>query len=123
MSNLNPRTTSYEFLGPWGALAITLGVPFTTYALYFGCSESSGGCPPPLATIPTNVSHSLSSPTFWKSLWDTQSFLMYCGWYSFCVLAWYFLPGDWVEGVQLRTGGRKKYKINGQFHLLIYYAP
>jgi hypothetical protein len=23
------------------------------------------------------------------------------------------LPGDWVEGVALRTGERKKYKING----------
>ncbi|KDQ62213.1 hypothetical protein JAAARDRAFT_30111 [Jaapia argillacea MUCL 33604] len=109
---INPRTKGYEFLGPPGALFITLAVPATTYALYFGCSESSGGCPPPLDNIPVHFTQAVSSLTWWKSLWDTQAAILYFSWYAFCVVAWYILPGDWVEGTQLRNGGKQKYKIN-----------
>ncbi|KAJ6508039.1 ERG4/ERG24 ergosterol biosynthesis protein [Mycena vitilis] len=109
-SVVNPRTTSYEFLGPPGALLITIGVPITTYALYFGCSEQSGGCPP--ALIPGRISLALSDPAWWKGLWDTQAALLYLAWYTFCIAAWAILPGDRVEGTTLRTGGKKVYKIN-----------
>lgn len=112
-STLNPRTTHYEFLGPPGALFVTVTVPLLSYALYFGCSEEFGGCPPPLATIPPLLSQALSTPSSWKALWDTQATLLYLAWYAFCIVAWYVLPGDWVEGVTLRTGEKKKYKING----------
>ena len=108
---LNPRTTSYEFLGPPGALIVTLGVPFITHALFFACNESSGGCPPPTSDILHNLS-SLSNLDWWKSLWDTEAAIIYLLWYTFCVLAWAILPGDWIEGVTLRTGEKKKYKIN-----------
>ncbi|KII86809.1 hypothetical protein PLICRDRAFT_43470 [Plicaturopsis crispa FD-325 SS-3] len=111
-STLNPRTTHYEFLGPPGALFVTVTVPLLSYALYFGCSEEFGGCPPPLATIPPLLSQALSTPSSWKALWDTQATLLYLAWYAFCIVAWYVLPGDWVEGVTLRTGEKKKYKIN-----------
>lgn len=110
-SVLNPRTTSYEFLGPPGAFLITLGVPICTYALYFGCSEQTGGCPPPLAL--SRVSLALSNPAWWKSLWDTQAALMYLAWYTFCLVSWAILPGDRVQGTTLRTGTKKTYKING----------
>ncbi|KAJ7475931.1 ERG4/ERG24 ergosterol biosynthesis protein [Mycena latifolia] len=109
-SALNPRTTSYEFLGPPGALLITLGVPFATYALYFGCSEQSGGCPP--AIVPARISLALSDPAWWKGLWDTQAALMYLAWYAFCLVSWAVLPGDRVAGTTLRTGVKKQYKIN-----------
>ncbi|KAI0826894.1 ERG4/ERG24 ergosterol biosynthesis protein [Trametes gibbosa] len=109
-SELNPRTKHYEFLGPPGAFAITFGVPFMTYALYFGCSEHTGGCPPAIDTAV--VLDSLSNLSWWKGLWDTQATLVYLAWYAFTVVAWYVLPGDWVEGTTLRTGGKKKYKIN-----------
>ncbi|KAK7463541.1 erg24, C-14 sterol reductase [Stygiomarasmius scandens] len=112
-SNLNPRTTKYEFFGPPGALLISLGVPITTYALYFGCSEESGGCPPPeWQTIPDRVTLALSSPQWWKSLWDTQAALIYLAWYAFCVVAWAVLPGATIQGTPLRNGQFKKYKIN-----------
>ncbi|KAH7903825.1 ERG4 ERG24 ergosterol biosynthesis protein, partial [Hygrophoropsis aurantiaca] len=110
-AELNPRTTTYEFLGPPGALLITLGVPATTYALYFACSEAAG-CPPPLALLPARFLAAVSDVQWWAGLWDTQAALAYAAWYAFCVAAWAVLPGDWVDGVQLRTGGRKKYKIN-----------
>jgi len=119
-TDLNPRTTSYEFLGPPGALFVTLTVPFFTYALYFGCSEP-GGCTPNLHTIPDQVVNSLSNPAWWRSLWDTQAALMYLAWYAFCIVAWAFLPGDHVEGTKLRTGETKKYKINGMLRVLCYF--
>lgn len=113
MADLNPRSTTYEFMGPPGAFLISFGVPFMTYLLYFGCSEESGGCPPPLQSIPDRFVESLSDKTFWASLWDTEASLIYLGWYAFCIVAWAVLPGDWVEGVTMRTGEKKKYKING----------
>ncbi|KAK0469726.1 ERG4/ERG24 ergosterol biosynthesis protein [Desarmillaria tabescens] len=111
-SDLNPRTTHYEFFGPPGALFVTLTVPIITYALYFGCAEESGGCPPTLATIPDRVTLAVSSPEWWKGLWDTEAACIYIAWYAFCVVAWAVLPGDQIEGVTLRTGEKKKYKIN-----------
>jgi Delta14-sterol reductase len=109
----NPRTTSYEFLGPPGALAISVGVPIITYALYFGCSETTGGCPPQLTSIDERILASATNLDWWKGLWDTEAALIYLGWYTFCVVAWAILPGDQVEGTPLRTGGKKQYKING----------
>ena len=99
----NPTTTTYEFLGPIGAFIITFAVPTLTYAIYFTCSEQAGGCPPINLALPTN----------WSQLWDTEAFVYYLAWYSFCIIAWAILPGDWVNGVILRTGERKQYKING----------
>ncbi|TFK40122.1 ergosterol biosynthesis ERG4/ERG24 [Crucibulum laeve] len=112
-SELNPRTTKFEFLGPPGALAITIGVPFMAYALSFGCSEAVGGCPPqPLSFIPDRVVASVSNLDWWKGLWDTKAALIYLAWYTFCVLAWAILPGDRVQGITLRNGQKKEYKIN-----------
>jgi Delta14-sterol reductase len=88
---LNPRTTSYEFLGPLGALAISVGVPITTYALYFGCSEATGGCPPQLTSVIERIVQSVSNLDWW----DTETALTYLAWYTFCVVAW---AGDQVEG-------------------------
>ncbi|KAJ7674454.1 ERG4/ERG24 ergosterol biosynthesis protein [Mycena rosella] len=107
---LNPRTTSYEFLGPPGALLITLGVPSLTYGLYFGCSEESGGCPPKL--VLSRIFLSLADPEWWKGLWDAQAALIYLAWYTFCIVSWAILPGERVEGTTLRTGAKKTYKIN-----------
>lgn len=112
---LNPRTKHYEFLGPPGAFIISIGVTFMCYALYFGCSETSGGCLPPLELIPQRLSSSLTSSFFWRSLFDFDAAAIYLGWYAFCVAAWVLLPGDWVEGTTLRTGGKLQYKINGKY--------
>jgi hypothetical protein len=111
-ATLNPRTSSYEFFGPPGALFITFAVPATVYALYFGCSEETGGCPP-TNVVPERVLAALSDVNWWKSLWDTQAALIYLGWYTFCVVSWYILPGDTVEGLTMRDGNKVKYKING----------
>ena len=61
----------------------------------------------------SDVLDTLQKPEFWKSLWDTEAMLMYLGWYTFCVVAWLVLPGDWIEGTLMRNGKKLKYKING----------
>jgi hypothetical protein len=111
---LNPRTTTYEFLGPPGALAVTLGVPFLTYMLYYGCSEQWGGCPPELGKLEAYLKESVLDTSNWSKLWDTQAAVYYLGWYTFCVFAWWILPGDWVEGTLMRNGKKMSYKINGK---------
>lgn len=89
---------------------LTLLTPITIYGLYFSCSSPSG-CPAPFAQW---------IPNFLELDWlrgflDPTAFLIYFGWYAFTVAAWKFLPGDLVEGTELRAGGRKTYKINGPF--------
>lgn len=112
-SELNPRTTSYEFGGPIGTALITIVVPLVTYLLYFGCSQQHG-CPPPWVSIKNpEILDTLQNPDFWKSLWDTEAALLYLGWYAFCVVAWVVLPGDWIDGTLMRDGKKMKYKING----------
>ena len=117
-SALNPRTTHYEFLGPPGAAAISLGVPFITYALYFGCSETSGGCTPPLETLWPRTLAAVQDLNWWKSLYDPQAAVLYFAWYAFCVVAWFVIPGDWIEGTLVRDGTKKLYKINGAWDAL-----
>ena len=112
-AHLNPRTTHYEFLGPLGALFITLSVPATTYALFYGCPEGPAACPPPLDTLWPRVSAAVQDCAWWVSLWDPEAAVLYGAWYLFCVVAWFILPGDWIEGTLMRDGTRKKYKING----------
>ena len=112
-SDLNPKTTSYEFLGPPGAFAITIGVPVLTYVLFFTCNESSDGCPPPLQTLYPSLVQAVTDPEFWWKLWDPEAFAIYYSWYAFCLVTWAILPGDWVQGTQLRDGKYQQYKING----------
>lgn len=114
---LNPRTKRYEFLGPSGAFFITLTVPPVMYALSLGCSETSGGCPPPLPTIILSIKAAISDVAWWRSLFDKQAFIIYLAWYTCTVVAWAVLPGDWIDGTLLRDGTRKKYKINGTYSI------
>ncbi|QRW19969.1 C-14 sterol reductase ERG24 [Rhizoctonia solani] len=100
----NPRTTHYEFFGPLG----------TTFV-----SVTAGGCPPPLWSIPFNFVRAVESIDWWKKLFDKEATIAYASWYAFTVAAWWLLPGDWVEGTELRTGGRIQYKINAFSTMLL----
>ncbi|CAE6353935.1 unnamed protein product [Rhizoctonia solani] len=115
----NPRTTHYEFFGPLGTTFVSITVPVVIYALYFTCSEAAGGCPPPLWSIPFNFVRAVESVDWWKNLFDKEASIAYAAWYTFTVAAWWLLPGDWVEGTELRTGGRIKYKINAFSTMLL----
>lgn len=111
-SKLNPKTEHYEFMGPPGALFVTVSVPFITYALFFFCSDSSAGCPPSLWVAPPRLMEAVSDLKWWLSLFELRPLLVYLAWYAYCVAAWKFLPGAWVEGAPMRNGDRKKYKVN-----------
>lgn len=115
---LNPPTESYEFCGPLGALLVTLGTPFLVYALFFICNDSSQAC-----SLPTLDSlrqlHVLLDMKWWISLWDMDAAILYLAWYLFCVVAWIILPGRWIEGLALRTGVKKSYKVNGYSTFLV----
>lgn len=110
---LNPRTTSYEFLGPPGTFLISTLVPFFTYVFAYGCSETAGGCPRSFYELPTSFMQTVTDVDWWKAQWDPHGFAAYFAWYAFTVVAWAVLPGEWVEGLPLRTGQKLKYKING----------
>lgn len=112
---LNPRTTSYEFLGPPGAAFVSTIVPILSYALFYGCSERAGGCPRSYYELPEQFYLAVKDVNWWKSQWDPQGVLIYFAWYAYVVLAWFIVPGDWVEGLATRTGQKVKYKINGEF--------
>ncbi|KAG8955904.1 erg24, C-14 sterol reductase [Tulasnella sp. 424] len=111
-SELNPRSQKLEFFGVPGTTILTLTVPLVPYGLYFTCSEEAGGCPPKLWDVVLLRVHELSSLDGWKSLWDTKAFTALTGWLVYLVVLWAILPGDWVEGLQLRDGTKRKYKIN-----------
>jgi hypothetical protein len=113
---LNPRTKGYEFFGPPGTLLVSISVPLLTYVFSLQCSEKAGGCPRSWVELPTEFKLAVTDPDWWESLWDTEAFLVYFGWYTFCLVAWAVLPGDWVEGYPMRNGKKLKYKINGKSH-------
>ncbi|KAF8323469.1 uncharacterized protein EI90DRAFT_3245333 [Cantharellus anzutake] len=105
-----------EFFGVVGTCACTTLAPSVIYALYFVCNKHSGGCPPPVTVLPIYAHNALTDPSWWRGLWDTQAFLVYLAWLAYNILAWWILPGDWVEGTQIRDGTKKRYKINGELH-------
>uniref|UniRef100_D8QIL6 Delta(14)-sterol reductase ERG24 n=1 Tax=Schizophyllum commune (strain H4-8 / FGSC 9210) TaxID=578458 RepID=D8QIL6_SCHCM len=114
-ASLNPRTTKYEFAGPLGALFVTVTVPIFSYLLYFGCSEQSGGCfleNTARCTVVALAKRDLTDPEWWKGLWDREAAIAYAAWYAFCVVCWAVVPGEWVQGVRMRNGETKSYKIN-----------
>jgi delta14-sterol reductase len=138
----------YEFGGPYvpppftslthlsrpriGAFGVSFGLPILTYIMTFLCNDIAG-CPVPSALTPSTLTlEALKEETGWPGISGLASWKV-TGW----VLAYYFLslvlhrilPGEVVEGVELSSGGRLKYKFNSTrtFSLLpsIYpvYAP
>lgn len=110
----NPKTTEYEFLGPIGAFLMITSLPSLVYLLHLGCQPE--GCPSPALVKqllnPQQLAQFFSIENI-LSLFDLQAFIAYVGYLSYLVLAWYLIPGRWVEGTQLRDGSKLKYKENG----------
>ena len=108
-----PMSHEYEFLGPPGALGISIAVIYFSYFFGLGCDQS--GCPSlPLGPFFANGFKRYTSLEGLLSLWDSQAAVVYAAWYGWCVLCWVVIPGQWVEGAVMRNGEKLKYKINGQ---------
>lgn len=110
-SVLAPKSEHYEFGGWPGCLFVTTSVPFFTYVLFYFCNEASGCQFPPKDL---NAAWQRMSAGVANSFLDGQGWAIYFAWYAFTVLAWAVVPGPWIEGAELRTGHKLKYKINGE---------
>ncbi|PWN18822.1 putative ERG24-C-14 sterol reductase [Microstroma glucosiphilum] len=106
---LAPKSEHYEFGGPLGCLFVSTAVPLTSYGLFYFCNGEAGCAVPPENW---RASLDLMLEGVVKSCFDWKAWAIYFGWYAFTVLAWAVLPGPWVEGTELRTGVKLKYKIN-----------
>lgn len=111
LKELNPITKDLEFLGVPGAIGISVLVPYFSYFFALGCSEA--GCTPrPVKDFFLDGLAKYSSLDGILSLWDTQAAVVYFIFYAWCVLAWFILPGEWIEGEKMRNGQRLEYKLN-----------
>ncbi|KAI0106151.1 ERG4/ERG24 ergosterol biosynthesis protein [Hypoxylon sp. NC0597] len=107
----------YEFGGPLGTAGITFGLPVLCYIFAFACNDVSG-CPAPSLLNPKNLSiDQLKAEVGWpeNGIWGLASWEA-TGWtvayYFFSALLYRLLPATEVEGTELSTGGRLKYRFN-----------
>lgn len=107
---LNPKTTQYEFLGPPGALFVSIVCPALVFALIFLCNKD--GCPPrDMALWKRQFPTTLAEFVDWKAIkW-------YFSFQTALALLWLVLPGKWEKGRPLRDGTVLEYKCNGMSFL------
>ncbi|RDW83252.1 Delta(14)-sterol reductase-like protein [Coleophoma crateriformis] len=107
----------YEFGGPLGAFGISFGLPILCFLPTFLCNDISG-CPVPSMLAPSMLTmEGLKQEAGWPAegvmglgSWDVT--LKVLGYYAFSLLLHRVLPGEEVDGVELASGGRLKYKFN-----------
>ena len=112
----------YEFGGPIGASLISFGLPVACYAAAFLCNDVSGSPPPSLVHPSTFSLEKLKQETGWpgfSGLISTRAVVGTLAYYSLCLVLNAVLPGQEVEGVELRGGGRLKYRFNGKHARLL----
>jgi Delta14-sterol reductase len=105
-AELNPKTTEYEFFGPFGALFVSTVCPLLVFGLIFLCNDF--GCPP--RNVSTWKYH---LPRSIDEFWDWKAVKWYFSFQIALVLLWFVLPGRWVQGRPLRDGTTLDYKCNG----------
>ncbi len=100
-----------------GAFATSFGLPFVCYLAAFLCNDISG-CPAPSTLHPSSLTiEKLVKETGWPGfmgLADTNVTLWMLVYYTVSLVLWAVLPGLEVEGTELSSGGRMKYKFNGR---------
>ncbi|KAI1452044.1 ERG4/ERG24 ergosterol biosynthesis protein [Annulohypoxylon moriforme] len=111
------KSHGYEFGGPFGAAGITFGLPILCYIFAFACNDVTG-CPAPSLLSPKTLSiDQLKAEVGWPEdgFWGLASWEA-TGWtlayYLFSALLYRLLPATEVEGTQLSSGGRLKYRFN-----------
>ncbi|KAL2350986.1 ergosterol biosynthesis ERG4/ERG24 [Cryomyces antarcticus] len=105
----------YEFGGPVGAAFITFGLPFFCYLVAFTCNDVTG-CPAPSLLHPTSLTlQKLKNDVGWPGfagLINQKAIVATLGYYVLSLVLNVVLPAQEVEGVELRSGGRLKYRFN-----------
>lgn len=117
------QATIPHFLDIWliiprlGAFAISFGLPIVCYLATFLCNESSG-CPVPSVLSPSTLDFDrLKQEVGWppNGVWGLSSLdvtTKVLGYYLLSLVLHRVLPGEEVEGVELASGGKIKYKFN-----------
>jgi len=100
-----------------GAAGLTFGLPLFCYAVSFLCNDVSG-CPAPAILHPSSLTlEKLKKDVGWRgvsSIFNWQAFVANLGWYFLSLILNVVLPANEVEGTELRSGGRLKYRMNGK---------
>lgn len=117
-------------MGSIGAALISFGLPIGCYAFAFLCNDVSG-CPAPSLLSPHRLftPPALSTQPGWQHALETlkkevawpgfagllnaEAAIGALGWYALSLALYVVLPAHEVEGVELRSGGRLKYRLNG----------
>ena len=94
-----------------------MGLPIACYAAIFLCNEVSG-CPVPSLLHPSKFSlQQLKRDAGWPegglaglTNWGVTTLVL--GYYALHLFMQVGLPGQEIEGIELRSGGRLKYKFN-----------
>ncbi|OLN87455.1 Delta(14)-sterol reductase 2 [Colletotrichum chlorophyti] len=129
--NLIQQPHGYHFGGPIGVSLISFGLPILVYAFTFACNDVSG-CPAPSLLSPKTLKiDQLKGEVGWpeQGIWGLGSLeatSAVLGYYLFNALLYRFLPATEIDGVQLASGGRLKYRFNsfasGMFTLTLCLA-
>ncbi|GAA83605.1 hypothetical protein ASPFODRAFT_55985 [Aspergillus luchuensis CBS 106.47] len=108
----------YEFGGPLGATAITIGLPLLLTFFAFGCNDVSG-CPVPSLLSPRTFTwEKWAAETGWPeggiwALFDWKVTVAVLAYYVFVLLLWRLLPAQKVHGTKLVHHGRPlEYRMN-----------
>ncbi|PYH74114.1 uncharacterized protein BO88DRAFT_439673 [Aspergillus vadensis CBS 113365] len=108
----------YEFGGPLGATAITIGLPLLLTFFAFGCNDVSG-CPVPSLLSPRTFTwEKWAAETGWPeggiwALFDWKVTVAVLAYYVFVLLLWRLLPAQRVHGTKLVHHGRPlEYRMN-----------
>ena len=124
--NIHSTEIEFEFCGPIGVFFIIFGLPLVISLLYYTCNKD--------ICLKFETFSSLSSlskyydqlirslPTSLNDIINIEAVYIYAGWMIFHILCERLLPGETVEGVTLKNGGKLKYVMSGhlQFWLCIF---
>lgn len=117
LAELNPRTTHYEWMGPWGPLVIVPSLPVTVAAINALCSATtcSVASAPRVVSLVIDEFH-LAAPHISLAL------IVELLWIGFHAALYLSHLGEVVPGLPLRTGKKLNYNINGLNAFVICHA-
>lgn len=121
---------------------MTVGLPILCYVFSFVCNDVTG-CPAPSLLSPNKLftAPTLSTQSGWEhgidtlkrevgwpgvaGLLNTKAFLGTLSWYALSLVLYALLPAYEVDGAELRSGGRLKYRLNSTRRIAqqYIYAP
>ncbi|KAI8089689.1 ergosterol biosynthesis ERG4/ERG24 [Halteromyces radiatus] len=111
-TELNPRTTRYEFLGPIGAFLFVTVLPLLVLFLAICCNKT--GYPSSFLIDDYRAYFSqLFNRDYLKTLYDPMAMMVYLAFVLLQALLYIALPADLYPGTELRNGQRLKYRLNG----------